>query len=101
MQRPALALSEEVRLIERDDYADAEPLSNRRAEIDVPGALLFHVEDDVDVALIIRRLGIRWRHRRLEEPEIPNALPAANQAILVVDVARNDRQLIANTRLDR
>src|SRR5204863_1367795 len=56
LEPAALALPEQIRLVEPEEAADAGALSHRRAEVDVAGPLLGNLEHDVDVALIVRRL---------------------------------------------
>src|SRR4029079_8883210 len=96
IQRTALALAEEVRLVEADEAADAISLSDRRAEVDVAGALFLDVEDDVDVALVVHLARVRRRHVLLEEAEVGDVAVAVDQALLVEYIARNDEQLPAN-----
>ena len=66
----------------------------------LPGALLLQVENDVDVALVVRSR-LRRRQRRLEESEVRDALIASNQELTVENVARHDDDLIANAILGR
>src|SRR5690606_28453553 len=93
VDRAALALAEEVRLVEADESADARALARRGAEVHVARALLLHAEHDVDVALLVGRTRVRERQRRLEEAEVADALPAADQSVLVEHVTRDDEQL--------
>ena len=67
----------------------------------LPGALLLHAEDDVDVALVVRRLRVRRRQRRLEEAEVADALVAADQRVAAEHVARHDEDLVPDARLRR
>ena len=101
VQRALLAHAEQVRLIEADEAADARALPHRRAEVHVPGALLLHVEDDVDVALVVRRLRVRRGKRRLEEAQVADALVAAHQRVAAEHVARHDEDLVPDARLRR
>src|SRR6185503_698171 len=101
LERAALAATEQVRLVESDEAADAQALTDGRPEVHVTRALLFDVEDDVHVALLVRRALIRRRNRALEEAEVSNALPASNEPSLVVDITGNDDELVTNARLDR
>ena len=63
-----------------DEPADAGALPERRAEVDVAGALLLDPEDDVDV---VRRLGAATTsgggHRLLEESQVGDVLIGADQ----------------------
>src|SRR5262249_51103888 len=48
LDRTTLALAEQIRLVESHESAHARALTDRRAEVHVARALLFHVEDQVD-----------------------------------------------------
>src|SRR5690606_25697750 len=84
LDRPSLALAEEVRLVEPDEAADPGALPHRRAEVHVAGALLLHREDDVHVTLLLlRRADVGRRHGRLEEAQVADALPAPDEEVPV------------------
>jgi hypothetical protein len=97
LQLRAFAAAEQVGLIEADESAEAGSLPHRGAEVDVARSLLFHVEDDVDVALIAARPRFRRRHRRLEEIEVADVLIAANQIVAIEDLTGREDDLLANT----
>src|SRR5262249_51500789 len=83
LERAALALAEQVRLIEADEAADARSLAHGRAEVHVARALLLHVEDQVDVALLVGRVVVRRRHVLLEEAEVGDVSEALNELFLI------------------
>ena len=101
VDRAALALAEQVRLVEADESAEPRALPHGSAEVHVARALLLHLEHDVDVALVVRRSRLRKRQGRLEEPEVLDAAVAVDQPLLVEHVAGNDRELVADAGLGR
>src|SRR4029079_6089841 len=68
--------------------------------VDVTLPLLLHVENHVEVALLIR-LRIRRRNGRLEEAQIADTLVATYEGVFPEDVTGDDEDLIADARLRR
>ena len=101
LEPAALALSEEIGLVQSQESAHAGPLPDRRAEVHVAGSLLRHAKHDVDVALIVGGLRIGERQRLIEEAEVRHPLVGGNEGILPEDVARNHDDGFANDALVR
>jgi len=83
-----LPLPEQVRLVKPEEAADAGPLPDRGAEVDVAGVLFRHPKDDVDVALIVGGTGVGKRQRLLEEAEVRDVLVRVKERVLAEHVAR-------------
>ena len=96
LETAAFALAEQVGLIKAEEPADPRALPHRRAEVDVPGPLLGHAEDDVDIALVVGRLGIGEWHRLIEEAEVRHALVGRDQRILAEHVPRHHHDRFAD-----
>ena len=100
LQRPTLAFAEKVRLLEPDEATEPDSLPDRGAEVHVPGPLLLHPEDDVDIPFLVGGAHVREREGRLEETEVRDAPPAPDHPLLVEHIPRDDHQLVADAVLD-
>ena len=90
LQRPRLHSPNRLGWSKPMKPPSAGALSDRRTEVDVAGPLFLDVEDQVDVALVVRLPRVRRRHVLLEEAKVGDAAIALNQAVLVEHVARQD-----------
>src|SRR5690606_19061938 len=81
VHRHSLALPEQVRLIESDKATESVSLTERRSEVHLPRALLFHVEDDVHVAFLVCGHHFRNRKGSLEEAHVAEALVARDEQV--------------------
>ena len=101
VERSLLAQAEQVGLVESDEAAHAGALAHGRAEVHVAGALFLHVENDIEVTLLVGALRVRRSNGRFEEAQVADTLVAANQCVAPEDVARHHEDLIPDARFVR
>ena len=91
-----LAPAEQVRLFEPEEAADAGALPQRRAEVDVAGALLLDPEHHIDVHAVLGWPHVGRRQRLLEVAQVADVLVRADQQLAVEQVARQQHDRLAD-----